>query len=181
MMEICKSCYFKGTQTKDTLYCRLWKEMVTWTECSSYMPTYILCDVCGKHVAKFTAYLNDKKEGFICVICEKAVRYNPIYVPFEISDLPESKIHEIYCIRHGIEDDEDMEDTIEEVVNTLSEKEKKTYDTLLTYKGGVLLRSLSSQQKGCLGTLMKKKLGAISNVIVNYRSFKMFKLREDAE
>lgn len=179
-MEACSYCYFKGKQTNGNTYCKLWKEMATWTECSSFTPEFVLCDVCHQRPAEYIAYLNDRKEGFLCIKCEEEVRYDPIYVPFKLSESPNTKIHEVYCIRRSKKGDKNMRDEINESVESLSEKEKKAYDCLLTFRNGVLIRSLDAQQRGCLGTLVKKKLGTISNVILNYRSLKVFKLVEGA-
>ena len=179
-MASCENCFFVET-VNNQFHCKLWSDTVYVTECGSFMPANLLCAVCRKRPIDWAVFLESGGEGFICDECERKLKYNTDYSALKVSELPLWRIHEIYI--NSLNENENVKTmndvTRSKIVDTLSEKERHVYNMIRTFKGGVLIRSLDSHDRGCLGTLISNKLGEISSVIVNYRQMKMFKLTEE--
>jgi len=171
MDSICKKCYFANIKDNQ-VYCELWQQTVlNISQCNSYVPTNIKCDVCGKENAKYLAWLEDGADGFICEQCEKQIKYNIRFAPLLINEVPLARIARVYKARH---DKEKIKKEYKEALNKLSQKERDIFGTLCMYKGGVLVRSLDNSEKGALGKFLLLKLGRMDTIDITAKTFKVF-------
>lgn len=176
-MGMCENCYFKGHESADKIYCKLSSSMVTFqTECSYFMPSNLLCPICKTNPVNWLVFLDSGEEDFICDLCESEVRYNIQYVALKMSEVPLGKIREVYVKKEKRKMNKRL---LQGRIDSLSEKERKAYEIIAAFKGGILIKSLNKQDRGCLGNIVRKDLCKILSVTLNYRSFKLVKLNEE--
>lgn len=169
-MNECKKCRFRGVDTEDLVWCNYldgYANSRVKLRCKFFIPEGILCS-CGKD-AIWVANMDQDTERFTCDDCLDGVK-----VPYSvvlIESIIATKFLPIY--RRITKTNKDYFNMVK---THLTKKEIDAYSFIIELGGAVLVRSLSDVERGCLGKLMKYKLGEMCSINQHNREFKVFKL-----
>lgn len=172
-MNECKKCRFRGIDVGDTddmVWCNYLEGHINKRiklNCKFFIPEKILCS-CGKN-AIWIFNLDQTNEKFTCDDCLDKTKFP--YSVILIESIIAQRFLTIY--RRVTKTNKDYLNMVKKHLTT---KEQDTYSFIIELGGAVLVRSLSDVEKGCLGKLMKYKLGEMCSINQSNREFKVFKL-----